>query len=182
MDKLGERTLSKLCSLENNITLRNEEGDEGLINTLLRSASAQKEKIDEPLLSILPKSLSSTVDINLQITLRRTEADKFCKDGNKFFDDNDLPEAITAYSNAIKCFSNHIEALGNRANVNATLENWSLVIIDTSKIIKFYDNRNSNIKSSPQDKFNLSVTKCHKLLPVSKFKRKRACIAYMEAL
>lgn len=102
------------------------------------------------------------VDIQMEIMRRQATAYEHIEKGNTAFDAGNLQEALASYNSALNLAPNHVEALGNRANVKSALNDWDGCIADTSRIISNFKHKrelNGSFRADDDgDVFNLSVT------------------------
>jgi tetratricopeptide (TPR) repeat protein len=92
---------------------------------------------------------------------RKTAAADHVAKGNAFFDNDNLPSAIASYTAAVKASPNNVEALGNRANAHAELQQYELSLADSGRVVDILVRTISEQQTDEQIKplqFNLSVT------------------------
>lgn len=109
---------------------------------------------------ILDGQTKQIIDIRIEIARRQAGAEKKCKSGNTLFDHGDFEAAKEEYNAALKLRPNHLEAMGNRANVKIALGDYKGCIEDTTKVIDLSNKKGVGIGAglgSDEERFNLSI-------------------------
>mmetsp|Transcript_22543 Transcript_22543/g.46840 ORF Transcript_22543/g.46840 Transcript_22543/m.46840 type:complete len:139 (+) Transcript_22543:157-573(+) len=97
------------------------------------------------------------IDIQVEIARRKTTAVEHTEKGNGLFDKGDYGLAMEEYNVALKAVPNHMEALGNRANVKSAMKDWSGCISDCDKVLNLSLKRKGGGAVGKSDLFNEAV-------------------------